>query len=532
MRSQTRIQLSGVVLLLFLLCNFAYSDLREQYIDPLTNEEVVEWINPLAIIFKGQQVAMEADGVAVYTRDFDVVYRSALLFKVLFILFFAWGLVKQLLRPSAHNDHIRSAVLILFWLSLARFIQLILTMVLLSILDLTTGSVLDNLDLLHLGFTIAMGVLSAITLKWMGNREGGNTDYKTLGVPNWNRPFYMAFDRFIIFFIVGNFFLFRFYYFSINRMLFDSGDAENLELYLYLGMFTGMLMLIKLYSITEYLFGFTPGKLLTGMHIVKTETKERISFMAAMGRAFSRFIPFENFSILSSNSWHDSFSKTELTYVGSKSWMQRQSKIVKCFGIFFLVIASWNLFIVAGVIRHEIDMRSSNHNLFDAAELPVSLIAIGAFFMMFLISGWLASVNNHFENVHDRAAQHRSGMYLEALCMWIPLVHFFLPSRINGNIRANVEVNFGETDEEAKVRRRSKLWGGFFQVFMIFFWIGLLTLLDNLGRKHAMIVASAFMGFGSVFLGIGTWIYAKAFEEVDFNPSKLILRDGEKNPFI
>lgn len=192
MRSQTRIQLSVVVLLLFLLCNFAYSDLREQYIDPLTNEEVVEWINPIAIIFKGQEVAMEADGVSVYTRDFDVVYRSALLFKVLFILFFAWGLVKQLLRPTAHNDHIRSAVLILFWLSLARFIQLILTMVLLSILDLITGSVLDNFDLLHLGFTLAMGVLSAITLKWMGNREGGNTDYKILGVPNWNRPFYMA----------------------------------------------------------------------------------------------------------------------------------------------------------------------------------------------------------------------------------------------------------------------------------------------------------------------------------------------------
>jgi len=491
MQSPSRTYPIIIVLSVLLLFSFVYSDLRQVSFDLETNEQKVEWLNPLVVILQGEQIVEEVDGNAISTRNFDVIYRSSLFFNVLFVLFFLWGVVKFFVRPTANNDLLRSGIILLFWLSLARFVQLILVLFFMIAFELNERPLFENFDFLSTGMNVLVGLLCVFALKSMGGRTEEGGDFKYLGIPNWNRPFYMMFDRFVIVILIGNFFLFRYYYFSINGRYLRPEESEHIDLYLSLGVVLGMLVLIKVYSITEYLF-------------------------------------VENFSIFADKPWHDSFTKSELVYSGSQNWIQRQSKIVKHFAIFFLIISIWNLWLVAKVIVAELTEYRGVDEVFAASELPLLLITIGAFFIMFLLSGWLASINNHFENVHDRVGVNRNGMYWEALFMWVPLIHFFMPSRINGNIRANVEINFGESEEETRVYRRSRLWGAFFHVFMIFFWLGVWVLLDAFRREEARIVASALMSFGSIFLSVGTWVYARAFEKADFHSSKLIPRDGEQ----
>ena len=72
-----------------------------------------------------------------------------------------------------------------------------------------------------------------------------------------------------------------------------------------------ILISLLYYSILEYKFGFTIGKLITKTRVV-TEFGGNISFLQALGRSFSRFVPFEPFSCFGKESrgWHDSWSNT------------------------------------------------------------------------------------------------------------------------------------------------------------------------------------------------------------------------------
>lgn len=73
----------------------------------------------------------------------------------------------------------------------------------------------------------------------------------------------------------------------------------------------GIFITVIYYSFMEYRFGFTLGKLVTKTRVVD-ESGGPISLGKAIGRSFSRYIPFEPFSCFGAESrgWHDSISKT------------------------------------------------------------------------------------------------------------------------------------------------------------------------------------------------------------------------------
>ena len=72
--------------------------------------------------------------------------------------------------------------------------------------------------------------------------------------------------------------------------------------------------MIFYYVLFEYFLNKTIGKVLT-RSIVVTETGTKPSFKNCLLRTLIRFVPFEPFSILSSDSkmWHDKWTKTVVT---------------------------------------------------------------------------------------------------------------------------------------------------------------------------------------------------------------------------
>ena len=77
----------------------------------------------------------------------------------------------------------------------------------------------------------------------------------------------------------------------------------------------GLIIFLFYYVPQETFFGWTIGKLITGTRVISEEGTP-ISFGQAIGRSFSRFIPFEAFSFLGNEKhpvgWHDKFPKTRV----------------------------------------------------------------------------------------------------------------------------------------------------------------------------------------------------------------------------
>ena len=73
-------------------------------------------------------------------------------------------------------------------------------------------------------------------------------------------------------------------------------------------------IMILYYILFEYFLNKTIGKVLTRSMVV-TETGTKPSFKSCLLRTLIRFVPFEAFSILSSDSkmWHDKWTKTVVT---------------------------------------------------------------------------------------------------------------------------------------------------------------------------------------------------------------------------
>jgi uncharacterized RDD family membrane protein YckC len=70
-------------------------------------------------------------------------------------------------------------------------------------------------------------------------------------------------------------------------------------------------VLIAYYLFFESLWQRTPGKFLLGT-VVINEQGDKPSFGQVLGRTLCRFIPFEPFSFLGREGWHDSISRTKV----------------------------------------------------------------------------------------------------------------------------------------------------------------------------------------------------------------------------
>ena len=78
-----------------------------------------------------------------------------------------------------------------------------------------------------------------------------------------------------------------------------------------------MLGFFGYYIVFEAAFGWTFAKLITGTRVIRVDgTKPKVPQI--LGRTLARFIPFEPFSVLFSDSklgWHDSLSNTRVVSV-------------------------------------------------------------------------------------------------------------------------------------------------------------------------------------------------------------------------
>ena len=93
------------------------------------------------------------------------------------------------------------------------------------------------------------------------------------------------------------------------------GPAEGREAIIVVVVLLGVLRLIT--SCFEAAFGWTFAKLITGTRVVRIDGTKP-SFPQVIGRTLARFIPFEPFSVLFSDSklgWHDSLSNTRVVRV-------------------------------------------------------------------------------------------------------------------------------------------------------------------------------------------------------------------------
>src|SRR5690606_32432233 len=74
------------------------------------------------------------------------------------------------------------------------------------------------------------------------------------------------------------------------------------------------------YIIFEGIFNRTLGKMITGTMVRDSRTFAKPSFGQILGRSFSKLIPFDGLSFLSSRprGWHDSIPNTMVTTV--KAW--------------------------------------------------------------------------------------------------------------------------------------------------------------------------------------------------------------------
>jgi uncharacterized RDD family membrane protein YckC len=87
-------------------------------------------------------------------------------------------------------------------------------------------------------------------------------------------------------------------------------EEESGFLYIFLGLIIVYFNYIVYYTFCEFAFkGRTLGKLISGTKAIKHDGKA-LTFNDAMFRSLSRLVPFEAFSALWGEPWHDSWTKT------------------------------------------------------------------------------------------------------------------------------------------------------------------------------------------------------------------------------
>jgi uncharacterized RDD family membrane protein YckC len=102
----------------------------------------------------------------------------------------------------------------------------------------------------------------------------------------------------------------------VTGALFVLGDPANPDMLLWVETYSmpiSLGVMLAYYMLFEGLFGWTPGKLITGTRVV-TEDGTRPRLLQILGRTVSRWVPFEPFSCLGDppEGWHDRWSGTRV----------------------------------------------------------------------------------------------------------------------------------------------------------------------------------------------------------------------------
>ena len=144
-----------------------------------------------------------------------------------------------------------------------------------------------------------------VKLRFIITGEGAVAEFSP--AKGWKRFVNYIIDEALLMYIIYN-------YFELNRHFAFTEDNYGREYGMAEQYFTGILIIMIYYIIFEGIFGTTAGKCVTDTVIVNV-SGERAGFGRALGRTFSRLIPFEAFSFFRKDArgWHDSISGTYVT---------------------------------------------------------------------------------------------------------------------------------------------------------------------------------------------------------------------------
>jgi hypothetical protein len=423
-----KIIISDILIFAFLAYTsyyFAESNLFE--ISKLTEETefTKKFINPFAVLFVGGETSNPGS-----FRVYDIVNRFNL-----FISLFTYGIL--IIGIFRYYKSKRKKISVLLFMLTAHFAYIISGFIINPLSSiLTKGYATEPTSIFYVKMiTLVLGLFFIIkTLLSLQKQE--EKEQLSFDVPlTWMRGFHSITDRIVLIFLGANMSLMMYFQSTYGNAHFSGFDLDPSEL-----RDKGILLLevgsFLSYLFTEWLFNISPAKILTGTKVVATNTNNGdIQFKHIIVRTLVRVIPIDFLTFLGYQGWHDKFSNTTLTYHLNEPWINRQNRLLKVASYFLISICIW--FIIALIFQNLLGFYDT-HAMY-ISVLPLILVILLLPMMMILVSMWVASISSYIETVIYKELSNNSMVFVKALLLWIPFLHFILSSDILNSIISNLE---------------------------------------------------------------------------------------------
>lgn len=120
------------------------------------------------------------------------------------------------------------------------------------------------------------------------------------------------------------FFIFGIGYAIVRGETFNTANTKQNSMFGFITILIYILLSFSYFFFMEYYLGKTIAKYITGTEVISTDGNKPTAGQI-IARTFSRAVPFDSFSFLGNNGWHDSWSDTRVIKV--KNYVaERQSK--------------------------------------------------------------------------------------------------------------------------------------------------------------------------------------------------------------
>lgn len=290
-------------------------------------------------------------------------------------------------------------------------------------------------------------LLSIFILGLLSPTQKYSTDVSEESIPLniWQRGFHYFLDRMVIWFCGYNFYL---------MMTFSTEKSA----YFFIGLALFLSQLIVLPVISEWLFGITLAKIITGSEVVRTNGSP-ISIVQAIARGLIRVIPFSWLSVFGKSPWIDQWTGTEVRYVSKDEPLLRLHKCVQLITGVLFFFGLWSLLSTLSFALGIDKFHEFNESRF----FSFFILFISLFFVPFLQTFWLATVVNYYRTKRDGKAQQSNEVLLQAFYCWVPILNFYYLGAYLDEITSHME-HLGVSDEDndriaSKIRQFSNVFG-------------------------------------------------------------------------
>lgn len=368
---------------------------------------VVYWEDPIRMLLTGEEFYSEAHRNLIFDSSLRIPYLVSIISSIL--------LVVSLLRflVTKKKALLKFMVTVTAWVFAAHVVLNVLGLLFAALLkrNFVKGWLMEmELWYMPVALFAAFVVLTHLG-KSQEQTDGAARDIQKS--PNSLRLFHGTFDVLILVVSIAGFLS----SYNFFRPLLNDQQAWEPGAYYTLIMLRLPLAVATVYFLFEWLLGFTPGKIITSSLVGSGDRENGVTILK---RSAARLIPFEKWSILSPNIWHDSLSNTSVGYHGAEIPVIRAGKILRVaarttFWMVWIVIAliAFHLFLI--------DYRDDNF-------IPYlkQLLVISSIFLYASIATVLAEVFRASLKPEDK----RTGVFLGILSV-IPVFGIIALSTVN-----------------------------------------------------------------------------------------------------